>query len=246
MAGLLISVRNAEEAQLALSAGVDILDIKEPDRGSLGAASSETIANCVSLLQSNPMSTPIPPLSIALGELSQLPEWFLSSQLQEHDYLRGIHYVKVGLAGERENEKWPESLKSVYKRFPPTVQPVGVVYADWQTVDAPSPKTMFESAPNLGYQTLLVDTCQKDGRSLLDYWPHKELTRWVSEVKKKNYQLVLAGSLTEVTIPQVLALSPDFIAVRGAACKEGRTSQLDSQRIEQLKRQLIETFQEQT
>jgi uncharacterized protein (UPF0264 family) len=41
---LLVSVRNAAEAQAALAGGCDILDIKEPSRGSLGMADAPTIA----------------------------------------------------------------------------------------------------------------------------------------------------------------------------------------------------------
>ena len=36
--GLLVSVRDAAEAELALAGGADVIDVKEPNRGSLGAA----------------------------------------------------------------------------------------------------------------------------------------------------------------------------------------------------------------
>lgn len=38
MTGLLVSVRDAREARLALAGGVDLIDIKEPSRGALGGA----------------------------------------------------------------------------------------------------------------------------------------------------------------------------------------------------------------
>ncbi len=41
---LLVSVRSAEEALAAIAGGADILDVKEPSRGSLGMANSEVIA----------------------------------------------------------------------------------------------------------------------------------------------------------------------------------------------------------
>ena len=37
--GLLVSVRSAAEAITALEAGADVIDVKEPSRGALGAAS---------------------------------------------------------------------------------------------------------------------------------------------------------------------------------------------------------------
>ena len=45
--GLLVSVRSAAEAITALEAGADVIDVKEPSRGALGAADCETIAAVV-------------------------------------------------------------------------------------------------------------------------------------------------------------------------------------------------------
>ena len=42
MTGLLVSVRDSSEAQAALKGGVDLIDIKEPRAGALGAASVGT------------------------------------------------------------------------------------------------------------------------------------------------------------------------------------------------------------
>ena len=36
MTGLLVSVRSAEEAEIALAGGANLIDIKEPSRGALG------------------------------------------------------------------------------------------------------------------------------------------------------------------------------------------------------------------
>ena len=38
MTGLLVSVRDAKEAQQAVSGGADVIDVKEPAHGALGAA----------------------------------------------------------------------------------------------------------------------------------------------------------------------------------------------------------------
>ena len=40
---LLVSVRNAEEALMAVRGGADIIDVKEPSKGSLGRASVENL-----------------------------------------------------------------------------------------------------------------------------------------------------------------------------------------------------------
>ena len=41
--GLLVSVRSAEEATVALKAGADLIDVKEPTRGPLGMAEAEVV-----------------------------------------------------------------------------------------------------------------------------------------------------------------------------------------------------------
>ena len=44
--GLLVSVRSAAEALAALAGGADVIDVKEPNQGSLGAADDDTISGC--------------------------------------------------------------------------------------------------------------------------------------------------------------------------------------------------------
>ena len=44
MTRLLVSVRSVEEAEAALAGGADLIDVKEPTRGSLGRADDAVIA----------------------------------------------------------------------------------------------------------------------------------------------------------------------------------------------------------
>lgn len=86
---LLVSVRNADEALVAVRGGADIVDVKEPSFGSLGRASLEDLRAIALMLQDPPVlvggleSEPIP-LSIALGEVH---EWSDSSSLIASDFL---------------------------------------------------------------------------------------------------------------------------------------------------------------
>lgn len=63
MAGLLVSVRNAKEAMAALVGGADLIDVKEPLAGSLGAATPKTWQEIGEVVGGEK------PLSAALGEL---------------------------------------------------------------------------------------------------------------------------------------------------------------------------------
>jgi len=71
---LLVSVRDAAEARAALVGGADLIDVKEPSRGSLGRAEADTIAAVAHAVGGRT------PVSAALGELRDwadepLPEY---------------------------------------------------------------------------------------------------------------------------------------------------------------------------
>ncbi|MDP7303223.1 MAG: (5-formylfuran-3-yl)methyl phosphate synthase, partial [Pirellulaceae bacterium] len=64
MTELLVSVRDANEAQQALAGGADVIDVKEPARGALGAADPEVWHH---VRRAIPLDVR---LSVALGELT--------------------------------------------------------------------------------------------------------------------------------------------------------------------------------
>jgi uncharacterized protein (UPF0264 family) len=66
MTKLLVSVRSAEEAGLAIAGGADLIDVKEPLEGSLGAASPTVIDEVLDRVGGRG------PVSVACGELLQL------------------------------------------------------------------------------------------------------------------------------------------------------------------------------
>src|SRR6478735_1969877 len=88
--GLLVSVRSAAEALAALAGGADVIDVKEPNRGSLGAADDETISDIVRAVAGRA------PVSAALGELVDL----LGSQKGHvaRTLVDGVSLFKTGLA----------------------------------------------------------------------------------------------------------------------------------------------------
>src|SRR5919109_5256082 len=61
---LLVSVRSGEEVPTALAGGADIIDAKEPARGSLGAVDPEVLS---AVAAQTPRSVP---LSVALGDFA--------------------------------------------------------------------------------------------------------------------------------------------------------------------------------
>ena len=92
MTGLLISVRSKDEAESVLTAcpDLDILDIKEPEGGALGAASPATWAKVANLDLHNTC------LSVALGDLEHVQVNDLSA------LPANTAFAKVGLADQHD------------------------------------------------------------------------------------------------------------------------------------------------
>jgi uncharacterized protein (UPF0264 family) len=224
MTRLLVSVRDANEARLALAAGADLIDVKEPARGSLGRADDEAItavlhevAACV-------------PVSAALGELRDWP----GDLVRESTLDDALRFAKLGLAGCASLPDWPARWANALRSVAPR-RTVAVIYADWQVAEAPSPHAVLAHARRHGCGAVLVDTFDKRAGGLLDHWRIAEVRDAINHAQSAGMLAVIAGSLDGRSIPQILSLSPDYVAVRGAVCRGGRTGPLDGRSIEELR-----------
>lgn len=221
MTRLLVSVRSAEEALTALAGGADLLDIKEPSRGSLGAADSAVWREIAEVVNEKC------PLSVACGELSDPPTAAIPC-----DHWQGISLAKIGPAGTANDwhgrwDRWREML-------PASVEPVVVAYADWRAASSLSPTAILAHGAQAGCRWALIDTWRKDGRSLLDIVPPAAICEWLAHAAELNLFLVLAGSLRREEITTVSAWQPAAIAVRGAVCRGERTAAIDSKLVAEL------------
>ena len=234
MTRLLVSVRNAVEAVAAVEAGADLIDVKEPARGSLGAADSTTIRSIVEAVAGRRT------VSAALGELR---DWNSDNAAE---LPATLSFAKLGLAGCAAIPDWSKRWRRCMQAFPSSVQPVAVVYADWQIAGSPDPYTIADLAASFGCTTVLVDTFDKSAGGLLDHWPLAELARFVELLRHQKRLIVLAGSLTFASIEQVLPLEPDFVAVRGAVCAAGRSGTLDPAKVCRLASRIREKYEVQS
>ncbi len=217
MAQLLVSVRNVVEAQLALDAGVDLIDIKEPLGGSLGAAGADTIAGVARRIAGRV------PLSAALGELLE-PQ--VARPLPE-----GLHFVKYGLAGCAARGDWPQLWRQRLAQLPAQVVPVAVAYADWHLAGAPSIEDVLELATEVGCGALLIDTFDKSAGNVLSHRSLDDLHRILQQAHSRQLMFVVAGSLGPRELTAILPLEPDVVAVRGAACAAQRTGTIDGEKL---------------
>jgi len=229
MTGLLISVRSESEAREALAGGADLIDIKEPDRGALGAA-DETVWRGVCRVVAQRC-----PVSVALGELLEIPRPHRTSRLPE------IQFAKVGLAGCGARADWPTLWTKTIGCLPDRVTRVAVAYADAHTARAPSPQQVLSQAIELGCAALLVDTFSKIEGGLFDAMSESALRALVRDARSHGLMVVLGGSLNGKTLAPALTLSPDYVALRGAVCCGARTSRLDRELVRRFAGQLAES-----
>ncbi len=208
--GLLVSVRSAREAAAALEGGADLIDVKEPDRGSLGRATDDVIAEVLAVVARRC------PVSAALGELLEgtpLPS-----------AIRQLAYVKWGLADCRDRD-WRSLLQKEFSRLAeraPNCQPVVVAYADHLRASAPHPEDICTFVENHKGAVLLLDTWQKDGIGLLTWVLPSELQLLCRRLHASARAMALAGSLDAEQVCRLRFLCPNWFAVRGAACTGGR------------------------
>jgi uncharacterized protein (UPF0264 family) len=229
---LLVSVRSVAEAAAALTGGADLIDVKEPSRGSLGRADDSVIAAVVEHVAGRR------PVSAALGELAESPNWPGQSGA-------GLTFLKWGLAGCHQTRRdWRDALTRAgreVQRIHPHVQVVAVAYADWQAAAAPRVEEVCRFALDRPGSVLLIDTFSKAPdlstgrvRSLLDWLTVHELCTLCQRCRGAGVRVALAGSLGITDMTQLLAAQPDWFAVRGAACAQGRDSTVCAERVREL------------
>lgn len=228
MTKLLVSVRNRLEASAALEAGVGLLDVKEPDRGSLGAADGGTISEIVSLAGGRT------PVSAALGELRETPV--------DNDgaAYRGLAYVKLGLSGCAAAPDWRDRWKSRLQSVPADASRVAVVYADWLEAEAPPPEDVLAAGRLLDCRAALLDTFDKSAGTLLERWTLEEVAAFTAAARSAGMRSAVAGSLDEESIDAILPLAPDYLAIRGAVCSPSRTGNLDPEKLDRIVRRVRE------
>ena len=101
--GLLVSVRSADEARVALAGGADLIDVKEP-RGSLGRADVDVIESVITEVGGRV------PISAALGEWTS---WTTAA------IPPGLTYVKWGLSGQFESRRAGRRRRFAMRSTPP-------------------------------------------------------------------------------------------------------------------------------
>lgn len=214
---LLVSTRNAEEARAAVAGGCDIIDVKEPSRGSLGMADPGIITSIVDFAIHYQIGSSV---SCALGEVL---DWDESATAIPNS----VSFVKLGLAELDSHHNWKTLWRDTRRRFNDEsgrqLNWIAVVYADWNLANSPHPSDILDAirsdcADGNGCVGVLVDTFTKSEKRLFDWFTIHKLAEFVQSARQLGLLTAVAGRLSVADIPSLLTVQPDIIAIRSAAC----------------------------
>jgi uncharacterized protein (UPF0264 family) len=227
---LLVSVVDAGEARAAAAAGADIVDVKNPAEGSLGAPSPAVIAGVRAAVPADL------PVSAAIGDMPNLPG---TAALAAFGAARsGATFVKVGLWGVATEPDAVALLRAVRDGVAavPGAEVVAAAYADAARAPGLAPELLAGVAEAAGVGICLLDTAVKDGRGLLEWLSPDALASLVAEAHAAGLQMALAGALRAEDLAVIRETGADIAGVRSAACGDDRrTGALDVTRVRALR-----------
>jgi (5-formylfuran-3-yl)methyl phosphate synthase len=206
----LASVRDAAESATAVFAGADIIDLKEPRRGALGALDRQTTQDVVSLIGGRV------PVSATIGDLPMQPEIIREAVLEKAAL--GVDFVKFGLFPDGDAKRCLAALRPVAQR----VRLILVLFADRR----PDFDAVTEAAA-MGATGVMLDTADKTSGPLLAHLDRREIGKFIAHAKTQGVIAGLAGSLRAADVPDLLPFAPDLVGFRGALCRGTRNASLD-------------------
>lgn len=229
MLKLLISPVDEQEALDAIASGADIIDVKNPNEGSLGANFPWIIKR---IRQITPKNLEV---SCTLGDIPNLPGTAALTALGAAS--TGVNYIKTSLYALKTTDEAVYMMRNIVKAVKDYNQKIKVVvvgYADAYRVGSVDPKFIPKISSEAGCDLAMLDTAVKDGKNILDFLSPQELKAFVDEVHDYNLKAALAGSLKIQNLPVLHSLGVDVVGIRGAACtNENRvTGRIDKEKVE--------------
>ncbi len=236
---LLVSPKDIEEAKAVIRGNADIIDVKNPKEGSLGANFPWVIRAIKELVEKergNGME-----MSATIGDFDYKPGTASLAALGAASV--GADYIKVGLFKIKTRQEAIDLLRGVVKAvkgFDPTKKVVSAFYSDYKRINSISPFEITEIGKEVDIDVAMVDTGIKDGRSTLEFLSKDELKTFVAESKALGLDTALAGSITFEDLPVIKEINPGILGVRGIVCGGDREAQVRAELVTELRRKVSE------
>lgn len=220
----LASVESLEEAKLLVEQLPDILDMKNPSKGALGALTHQTVTEIVKWINKRCVC------SATVGDLPMQAE-IISAAIRSMAET-GVDYVKVGLFDESELIQCIQQLEPTIRSLNKPV--IAVIFAD----QLPQ-QELIPLLAKSGFAGVMLDTARKDGQGLLNHLSVEVLQQFVVEAKSAGMLCGLAGALRIEDIETLSPLQADYLGFRSALCQQHRrTNRLDPELAKQIQTQL--------
>jgi len=215
MTGFLASVTSAAEAEIVLAAGADIIDLKDPRSGALGALSSPIIREAVRAVAGRRT------VSATAGDLPMQPRLIADAVARIAEL--GVDIVKVGMFPGGDPLACIAALAREGARG---TRIVAVLFAD-QAPDF----AVIDRLHQAGFAGAMLDTADKRAGGLRRHVSAEILGDFVERVSRCGMLSGLAGSLGLADVAPLARHAPDYLGFRGALCKDGRTSTLEPEYV---------------
>lgn len=220
----LASVKSLEEAQSLTQHLPDILDMKNPSEGALGALTTQTVTEIVQWVSQRCLT------SATVGDLQMQSELIADAITQMA--ATQVDFVKIGLFDDPNLVKCIAALAPTLKTLKTPV--IGVMFAD----QLPRQKVILQLAA-AGFTGVMLDTAVKAGLRLRDHLSMQQLQQFVTEAKAAGLITGLAGALQIEDIDVIRVVGADYLGFRSALCPQhSRKKQLDPLLAKQIYRQL--------
>ncbi len=211
MSRFLASVRSADEADVALAGGADIIDAKEPAVGALGAVSSAVLRGIVARIAGRL------PVSATIGDQELRADAVRAAV--EATAAGGADIVKIGL--------FPGDLDGTLAALLPLtgrgVRIVAVLFGD----RAPDLLGVPARCAAAGFYGAMIDTADKSAGPLTAHLDMPALAAFVVHARGCGLVSGLAGSLRLADITRLAPLGADYLGFRSALTVGGRHGDLD-------------------
>jgi uncharacterized protein (UPF0264 family) len=230
---LLISPKDEKEAAEAIAGGADIIDVKNPKEGALGANFPWIIKRIREITPKNIE------VSCTLGDVANLPGAMSLAALGAAT--TGVDYIKAGLCGLKTEEDavyLTRSITRAVRDFDSSIKVVITGYADASRVGSVNPMLIPDITRKAQADIAMIDTAVKDGKNLFTFLTINHLRSFVDAAHDHGLKAALAGSLKKEDLPAVYALGADVVGLRGAACTDG--DRVDGRITRETVRELVE------
>jgi uncharacterized protein (UPF0264 family) len=200
---MLVSVTSVDEALIALDAGVEMIDLKNPSEGALGALEHALVREIV--LKINHLSS----VSATIGDLVMEPSLILDATKTMLE--TGVDIVKIGFFGQIHHTECLNALKPLAAKS----KLIAVLFADQNPNLA-----LLPFIADAGFYGVMLDTANKSNGHLLNYFNADGLLEFVARASALGLETGLAGSVQKSHVKELCNVKPSYLGFRGALCEQ--------------------------